>query len=40
MKVIKHGRAVLVVVTDKGTNVGMGWVQLRTHVATIEPFVP
>lgn len=39
-KTLRGGRAVLMLVTRKNTNVGMGWAQLRTAIPTVEPLVP
>ena len=39
-KVLKKGRAVLMLVTKKTTNVGMGWAQLKSVVPSIEPLIP
>lgn len=39
-KVVKHGRAVVMLVTKKSTNVGMGWAQLKANIGEIEPHVP
>jgi hypothetical protein len=40
MKTIKAGRAVIVLITKKTTNIGMGWAQLRTVIPSVEPLVP
>lgn len=39
-KTLKKGRAVIMLVTRKTTNIGMGWAQLKSVVPTIEPLVP
>ena len=39
-KTLRGGRAVLMLVTKKTTNIGMGWAQLKSNVPTIEPLVP
>jgi hypothetical protein len=39
-KVLKKGRAVVMLVTKKTTNIGMGWAQLKMSISTIEPLVP
>lgn len=39
-KVIKAGKAVIMLVTKKSTNIGMGWAQLKTIIPTVEPLVP
>lgn len=40
MKSIKGGKAVMVLVTKKTTNIGMGWAQLKSAIPRIEPHVP
>jgi hypothetical protein len=40
MKTVKNGRAVIVLVTKKSTNIGMGWAQLKGVIPTVEPLVP
>lgn len=40
MKTIKGGQAVLVLVTRKTTNIGMGWAMLKAVIPTVEPLVP
>lgn len=40
MRAIKGGRAVIVLVTKKTTNMGMGWAQLKSAIPSIEPLVP
>lgn len=37
---LRGGRAVVVLVTHKTTNVGLGWAILRSVLPTIEPLVP
>lgn len=39
-KVIKKARAVVMLVTKKTTNIGMGWAQLKMAIPSIEPLVP
>jgi len=39
-KTIKKGKAVIMLVTKKTTNIGMGWAQLKSIIPTIEPLVP
>ncbi len=39
-KVIKGDKAVLMLVTKKTTNIGMGWAQLKSIIPTLEPLVP
>ena len=39
-KVIRGGRAVIMLVTKKTTNIGMGWAMLKSVLPTIEPLVP
>jgi hypothetical protein len=39
-KTIKGGKAVVMLVTKKSTNIGMGWAQLKSAIGTIEPLVP
>lgn len=38
-KTIANGKAVVVLVTRKTTNIGMGWAQLKSVIAEIEPLV-
>jgi hypothetical protein len=40
MKTIKGGKAVIVLVTKKSTNIGMGWAMLKSVIADVEPLVP
>lgn len=40
MKTIQDSKAVIVLVTTKSTNVGMGWASLKTQIPKIEPLVP
>lgn len=40
MKTIKDSKAVVVLVTSKNTNIGMGWASLKSQIPTIEPLVP
>ncbi|HLV60452.1 MAG TPA: hypothetical protein VKY51_03530 [Fredinandcohnia sp.] len=39
-KVVKGGRAVVMLVTRKTTNLGMGWAQLKASIPKVEPLVP
>ncbi len=39
-KVIKSGKAVIMLVTKKTTNIGMGWAMLKTVIPQVEPLVP
>lgn len=39
-KVLKKGKAVVMLVTKKTTNLGMGWAQLKALVPTLEPLIP
>lgn len=39
-KTIKGGKAVIMLITNKSTNIGMGWAQLKTSIPEIEPHVP
>ena len=39
-KTIKKGRAVVMLVTKKSTNIGMGWAMLKSVIPTVEPLVP
>lgn len=39
-KVIKGARAVIMLVTKKTTNIGMGWAQLKSVIPKVEPLVP
>lgn len=39
-KTLKKGRAVIMLVTKKTTNIGMGWAQLKSVIPSIEPLVP
>ena len=39
-KVVKGGRAVVMLVTKKSTNIGMGWAQLKANIGEIEPHIP
>lgn len=40
LKTLKGGKAVLILVTHRTTNIGMGWAQLKALVPTVEPLVP
>lgn len=39
-KTLKNGKAVIMLVTKKTTNMGMGWAQLKSVIPTVEPLVP
>jgi hypothetical protein len=39
-KTIKAGKAVVMLVTKKTTNVGMGWANLKRAIPELEPLVP
>lgn len=39
-KTIKGGKAVMVLVTKKTTNIGMGWAMMKTVIPLVEPLVP
>ncbi len=39
-KTMKDGKAVVMLVTKKTTNIGMGWAQLKSSVGGVEPLVP
>ena len=39
-KTIASGKAVIMLVTKKTTNIGMGWAQLKSVIPDIEPLVP
>jgi predicted regulator of Ras-like GTPase activity (Roadblock/LC7/MglB family) len=39
-KVIKGGKAVMMLVTKKTTNIGMGWAQVKSAIPAVEPHVP
>jgi hypothetical protein len=39
-KTIRAGRAVMMLVTRKTTNIGMGWAQLKATIPSVEPHVP
>ncbi len=39
-KTIRGGKAVMMLVTKKSTNIGMGWAQLKAAVPVVEPLVP
>ena len=40
MKIVKKGKAVIVLVTKKTTNIGMGWAGLKSAIPEVEPLVP
>lgn len=39
-KTVKQGKAVIMLVTKKTTNIGMGWAQLKAVIPAVEPLVP
>ena len=39
-KTLKGGKAVIMLVTKKTTNLGMGWAQLKSVIPSVEPLVP
>ncbi len=39
-KVLKGGKAVIMLVTKKTTNIGMGWAQLKSVLPVVEPLIP
>ncbi len=39
-KTVKGGKAVIISVTNKTTNIGMGWAQLKAAIPEVEPLVP
>jgi hypothetical protein len=39
-KTIANGKAVIMLVTKKTTNIGMGWAQLKSVIPAVEPLVP
>jgi hypothetical protein len=39
-KAIRNGKAVIMLVTKKTTNIGMGWAELKSVIPTVEPLVP
>lgn len=39
-KTIKGGKAVMMLVTKKTTNIGMGWAQVKSVIPKVEPHVP
>jgi hypothetical protein len=39
-KTIKQGKAVIMLVTKKSTNIGMGWAMLKSIIPAVEPLVP
>jgi hypothetical protein len=39
-KTLKGGKAVMMLVTKKTTNIGMGWAQVKAAVPKVEPHVP
>jgi hypothetical protein len=39
-KTIRQGKAVIMLVTKKSTNIGMGWAMLKSVIPNVEPLVP
>lgn len=39
-KALKDGKAVIMLVTKKTTNIGMGWASLKQVIPIVEPLVP
>ncbi len=39
-KVLRGGKAVIMLVTKKTTNIGMGWAQLKSVLPVVEPLIP
>ncbi len=39
-KTLKGGKAVMMLVTKKTTNIGMGWAQVKSSIPSVEPYVP
>lgn len=39
-KTLKKGKAVIMLITKKTTNIGMGWAQLKAVIPMVEPLVP
>lgn len=39
-KTVKGGKAVMMLVTKKTTNIGMGWAQVKAALPKVEPHVP
>jgi hypothetical protein len=39
-KTLKGGKAVIMLVTKRTTNIGMGWAQLKSVIPSVEPLVP
>jgi hypothetical protein len=39
-KVVKNGRYVMMLVTKKTTNMGMGWANVRSAIPDVEPLLP
>jgi hypothetical protein len=39
-KTVKGGKAVIMLVTKKTTNIGMGWASLKQVIPAVEPLVP
>jgi CheY-like chemotaxis protein len=40
VKALRGGRAVIMLITEKSTNLGMGWLQLKSVIPSVEPLVP
>ena len=38
-KMFARGKAAIMLVTEKSTNIGMGWAQLKSAIAQLEPLV-
>jgi len=38
-KTVKNGRAVVILITEKTTNIGMGWAQLKSMIPCVEPLI-
>jgi hypothetical protein len=39
-KTMRAGKAVIMLVTKKTTNIGMGWAELKSALPSVEPLVP
>jgi len=39
-KAVKDDQAVIMLVTQKTTNIGMGWAELKRSIPIVEPLVP
>lgn len=40
VKALRGGRAAILLITEKSTNLGMGWLQLKSVIPSLEPLVP